>query len=62
MPRLNAPTILIFMISLLLAGFAIVNQVSPALVSQFLFIPHQPFWLAIGAYIVLMIGNLVRGL
>ena len=62
MPRLNAPTILIFMLSLILAVAAIVNQLSPALLGPFLYIPHQPFWLAIGAYVILMIGNIVRGL
>jgi hypothetical protein len=26
------------------------------------YLPHQEFWLAITAYITLMVGNLVRGL
>ncbi len=64
MPRLNAPTILIFLLSLIMAIFAVVMQQFPAVISQynFTFLPYQEFWLAIGAYVVLMIGNLVRGL
>ena len=62
MPRLNAPTILIFILSLLLAVVAIVNHLSPAVLGPYLFIPQQPFWLAIGAYVILMLGNLIRGL
>jgi hypothetical protein len=26
------------------------------------YLPHQEYWLAISAYMVLMVGNLVRGL
>ncbi len=64
MPRLNAPTILIFILSLLLAGFAIFNRMAPGIVADIgmSFQPYQDFWLAITAYIILMIGNLVRGL
>ncbi|MGH1353031.1 MAG: hypothetical protein ACRBBN_19825 [Methyloligellaceae bacterium] len=64
MPRLNAPTILIFLLSLLLAGFAIFNRISPGTVAEIgmSFRPYQDFWLAITAYIVLMVGTLVRGL
>ncbi len=40
--RLNPPTVIIFLISLLLACLA--------------------FWLAITAYFVLMVGNVVKGL
>ena len=64
MPRLNAPTILVFFLSLLLAGFAIASRMVAGVVSDLglSFMPHQDFWLLVGAYIVLMIGNIVRGL
>lgn len=58
--RLNPPTILIFLISLVLATLALVTKLGFVPVPRYL--PHQEFWLAITAYIALMIGNLVRGL
>ena len=58
--RLNPPTIFIFLLSLLLVIFALVVQLHFLPVPQF--IPHQQFWLAVIGYIVLMLGNLVRGL
>ena len=58
--RLNPPTIAIFLISLVLALLAIFIKLNfmpmPTL------FPHQSFWLAIVAYLVLMVGNLVKGL
>ena len=64
MPRLNAPTILIFLLSLLLAIFALTSHLIPDQVANLglRFLPDQDFWLAVIAYVVLMIGNLVRGL
>ncbi len=61
MPRLNAPTLLIFLISLVLAALALVDYIQPGqLISP---LPaHNPFWLAVSAYVVLMIGNLIKGL
>lgn len=58
--RLNPPTILIFLISLILAGTAIVTKLGFIPIPRYL--PHQEFWLAIVAYITLMVGNIVEGL
>ena len=58
--RLNPPTIAIFLISLTLALLALVTKLGFLGVPCYL--PHQEFWLAITAYIVLMVGNIVRGL
>jgi len=58
--RLNPPTIAIFLISLTLALLALVTKLGFVGVPRYL--PHQEFWLAITAYITLMVGNLVRGL
>ncbi len=58
--RLNPPTVFIFLISLVLAVLSIASTQGfitlPSLVTA------QNYWLAIAAYIVLAIGNLVRGL
>jgi hypothetical protein len=58
--RLNPPTVVIFLISFVLAALALVTKMG-FLDFQRL-IPHQEFWLAIVAYLTLMVGNLVRGL
>ena len=58
--RLNPPTVFIFLISLLLATIAIISQ--QGIMSIPSFIPEQNFWLATSAYVILAIGNLVRGL
>lgn len=58
--RLNPPTIFIFLISLILAILALISQLG--LVNLPYIMPNQSFWLAITGYIVLMIGNVVRGL
>lgn len=58
--RLNPPTVFIFFISLLLAVLSVISQLGYVAIPGF--IPHQSFWLAVSAYIILMIGNLVRGL
>ena len=57
--RLNPPTIAIFLISLTLAILALVTKLGFVGVPRYL--PHQEFWLAITAYVTLMVGNLVRG-
>jgi hypothetical protein len=57
--RLNPPTIAIFLISLTLALLALVTKLGFVGIPRYL--PHQEFWLAITAYITLMVGNLVRG-
>lgn len=58
--RLNPPTIVIFLISVVIAALALVTKLGVVHVPRYL--PHQEYWLAITAYLVLMIGNLVRGL
>ncbi|MGH1406971.1 MAG: hypothetical protein ACRBBJ_10480 [Rhodomicrobiaceae bacterium] len=58
--RLNPPTIFIFLISLILAVAAIASH--QGLVNIPSFITAQEFWLAVSAYVLLAIGNLVRGL
>lgn len=58
--RLNPPSILIFLIAFILAFLAVLTKLSLIPVPRYL--PHQEYWLAITAYMVLMIGNLVRGL
>ncbi len=57
--RLNPPTIAIFLISLTLAMLALITKLGFVGIPRYL--PHQEFWLAITAYITLMVGNLVRG-
>jgi hypothetical protein len=56
--RLTPPTNLTFVISVLLAALAIVGQFA-SMVSNY--IPISMFWVAIIAYIVLFLGNVVRG-
>lgn len=58
--RLNPPTLVIFLISFVLAVLALVTKLGFVPIPRYL--PHQEFWLAITAYVTLMIGNLVRGL
>ena len=58
--RLNPPTILVFLISLILAALAVATKLGFLHVPRYL--PHQEYWLAMTAYLVLMVGNLVRGL
>jgi hypothetical protein len=58
--RLNPPSILLFLISFMLAVLAIATKLGYFAIPRYL--PHQEYWLAISAYMVLMVGNLVRGL
>lgn len=58
--RLNPPSILIFLMSFVLASLAIVTKLGFIPIPRYL--PHQEFWLSIVAYVTLMIGNLVKGL
>lgn len=58
--RLNPPTVFIFLISLILVAFAIVSRLGLFAIPEWM--PHQEFWLAVAGYLVLMLGNLVRGL
>lgn len=58
--RLNPPSIILFLISLVLAVLALLTKTGIVPIPRQ--IPHQEFWLAIVAYMVLMVGNIVRGL
>ncbi|WP_170937242.1 MULTISPECIES: hypothetical protein [Rhodomicrobium] len=56
--RLTPPTTMTLFVSILLAILAIVGQFV-TVVSNY--IPVSMFWVAIIAYLVLLLGNLVRG-
>ena len=58
--RLNPPGLIIFLISVTLAGLALVTKLGLIPIPRY--VPHQEFWLAITAYMTLMIGNIARGL
>lgn len=58
--RLNPPTLLMFLIALVFALLAAVSKAG--LFGMQHAIPHQDFWFAIVAYLVLMLGTLVRGI
>lgn len=58
--RLSPPTLLLFLISLILALLAMVTKLGYVPVPRY--IPHQEYWLAITAYMVLTVGVLSRGL
>ena len=60
--RLNPPSLSVFLISLLLAGLALISKFGAIGINVPRYLPHQEYWLALVAYIVLMVGNLVRGL
>ena len=58
--RLNPPTLLIFLISLIFGLVAMVTKLGYVPVPRYL--PHQEYWLAITAYLILVVGVLFRGL
>jgi hypothetical protein len=58
--RLNPPSVLIFLASVVLVALAMVTKLGVVPMPRYL--PHQEFWLAIMAYLTLMVGNMVRGL
>lgn len=58
--RLSPPTLLLFLITVILAALAIVTKMSVLPVPRYL--PHQEYWLAITAYVMLAIGVIFRGL
>lgn len=58
--RLNPPTLLLFLCSLILAALALITKFSGSSFPHYM--PHQEFWLAIIAYATLMFASLVRGL
>lgn len=58
--RLSPPTLLLFLISLVCALIAMATKLSYVPIPRYL--PHQEYWLAIMAYLVLAIGVVFRGL
>ena len=60
--RLNPPSIFVFLISVLLAALALISKFGAIGINVPRYLPHQEYWLAMMAYMVLMVGNLVRGL
>jgi hypothetical protein len=60
--RLNAPSIFIFLISVLLAAVALISKFGAIGINVPRYLPHQEYWLAMTAYLVLMVGVLARGL
>jgi len=56
--RLTPPTNMTFLISAILAAIALIGQFA-SMVSNY--IPISMFWVAIVAYVLLLLGNLVRG-
>lgn len=56
--NLSAPTTPVFLISLILAVLALVGNFVPNIP----FVSQYEFWIAIIAYVVLMVGNLAKGL
>lgn len=58
--RLNPPPLLVFLAALVFALLAVITKMG--LLSMPRYIPHQEFWFAIIAYLILMVGNLVRGI
>lgn len=58
--KLSAPTVLLFLISLVLAIVAVVAQLSPGLLPPQ--IEVNRFWIMLGAYGVLTLGVLFKGL
>ncbi len=60
--RLNPPSIYLFVIAMAIAIVALVSKLGFVGIHVPRYIPHQEFWLAMTAYVVLMIGTIVRGL
>jgi hypothetical protein len=59
MLRLTPPTVTTFAISVILAVVAIAGQYNHQISSH---IPVSMFWLAVIAYFVLFLGNVIRGI
>lgn len=60
--RLNAPSIFIFLVSVLLAIVALISKFGAIGINVPRYLPHQEYWLAMTAYLVLMVGVIARGL
>ena len=56
--NLSPPTTVVFIVSLILAALAIIGT----LVTTIPFVSANAFWVAIAAYVLLALGNLLRGL
>jgi hypothetical protein len=60
--RLNPPSIFVFVVSVLLAALALISKFGAIGINVPRYLPHQEYWLAMVAYLVLMIGVIARGL
>jgi hypothetical protein len=60
--RLNPPSIFIFIVSVLLAILALVSKFGAIGINVPRYLPHQEYWLAMIAYLVLMVGVIAKGL
>ena len=60
--RLNPPSIIVFLLSLVVAAAALVSKFGAIGINLPRYIPHQEYWLAITAYLILMVAVIVRGL
>ena len=60
--RLNPPSIFIFIVSVLLAAVALLSKFGAIGINVPRYLPHQEYWLAMTAYLVLMVGVMARGL
>jgi hypothetical protein len=60
--RLNPPSIFVFIVSVLLAAVALISKFGAIGINVPRYLPHQEYWLAMTAYLVLMIGVMARGL
>lgn len=58
--RLNAPSILTIFIAMLLGSASLAMKLGATFVPVYL--PSQEYWLAIGGFLVLLVGSLVKGL
>ena len=54
--RLNAPTFIVFVISLVLAVLALLSALVPIPI-----VSAYPFWILLIAYLVLVAGNMLKG-
>lgn len=55
---LSAPTKLTFRLSLLIAILALLVQFVPQIA---IYVPIAGFWIALAAYVLLALGNILRG-
>lgn len=58
--RLNPPSLPLFLVALVLAVLAMLMKTGFVAIPRYL--PHQEYWLAISAYLVLMLGTVLKGL